>query len=61
MHDGCSGSFENGQQRVDKVPMMGFAEQPVPVPLAVTCGNCKEPFEIETYEAHCPECGVYIR
>ncbi|PIE64383.1 MAG: hypothetical protein CSA26_08475 [Desulfobacterales bacterium] len=57
MHDGCSGSFENGKQIVDKVRMMGFADQPTPVPLAVTCDNCKEPFEMETFEAHCPECG----
>jgi hypothetical protein len=57
MHDGCSGSFTNGKQVVDKVRMMGFAEQPVPVPLAVTCGHCAKPFEMETYEARCPECG----
>lgn len=57
MHDGCSGNFENGQQVVDKVRMMGFAEQPTPVPLLITCGTCEHPFEMETYEAHCPQCG----
>ena len=57
MHDGCSGSFENGQQVVDKVRMMGFAEQPMPVPLSITCGQCETPFEMETFETVCPECG----
>ncbi len=57
MHDGCSGNFEDGKQVVDKVRMMGFAQQPTPVPLQVSCGNCSKPFEMETYEAHCPECG----
>ena len=57
MHDGCSGSFENGQQVVDKVRMMGFAGQPTPVSLAVHCGQCGQPFEMETFEAECPECG----
>lgn len=56
MHDGCSGSFENGQQIVDKVRMMGFAEQLTPVPLAIKCANCDTPFEMETFEAQCPQC-----
>jgi hypothetical protein len=57
MHDGCSGTFENGQQVVDKVRMMGFAGQFIPVPLSINCGNCERPFEMETFEAHCPDCG----
>ncbi len=57
MHDGCSGSFENGQQVVDKVRMMGFAEQFMPVPLQVTCGSCGKEFEMETFEAKCTHCG----
>ena len=58
VHDGCSGSFENGQQVVDKVRMMGFSEQPMPMPLTVTCGNCNEEFEMETFEAKCTHCGA---
>lgn len=57
MHDGCSGSFENGKQVVDKVRMMGFAEQFMPVPIEINCHMCEKPFEMETFEAKCPECG----
>lgn len=58
MHDGCSGEFENGQQVVDKVRMMGFAEQCLPVPFQVTCKNCEDQFTMETYESHCPSCSA---
>ncbi len=57
MHDGCSGTFENGHEVVDKVRMMGFAEQMMPVPLPINCHNCNKSFEMENFEAHCPECG----
>ncbi|PID44807.1 MAG: hypothetical protein CR981_01085 [Proteobacteria bacterium] len=57
MHDGCSGSFTDGRQVVDKVRMMGFAEQPLPVPLTISCGHCKGSFEMETFEVRCPACG----
>ncbi len=56
MHDGCSGSFENGQQVVEKVRAMGFAEQCMPTPLQVTCRNCQAEFEMETFEFKCPKC-----
>ena len=58
MHDGCSGSFDNGKQVVDKVRMMGFAEQFLPVPLNVGCPECGLEFEMETFEDKCPECGM---
>jgi len=58
MHDGCSGTFENGKQVVDKVRMMGFADQYMPIPMTVPCGHCEKPFEMETFEAKCPECGM---
>lgn len=57
MHDGCSGSFDSGKQVVDKVRMMGFSEQFMPLPLQVPCGNCEKTFEMSTFEAKCPECG----
>ncbi len=57
MHDGCSGSFEDGKQVVDKVRMMGFAEQFMPVPLEVTCKECGKEFEMETFECKCSHCG----
>jgi len=41
-HAGCSGSFDNGRQVADKVRMMGFAAQAMPMPLKLICENCKE-------------------
>jgi len=58
MHDGCSGSFTDGKQVVDKVRMMGFSEQFMPMPLNVPCVVCEKEFEMETFEAKCPECGA---
>ncbi len=58
MHEGCSGSFENGQAVADKVRMMGFAPQAMPMPLTVTCGDCGKEFEMETFESTCSHCGA---
>jgi ribosomal protein S27E len=58
MHEGCSGSFENGKQTVDKVRMMGFSNQYMPMPLNVVCVGCNETFEMSTYEAKCTNCGT---
>lgn len=57
MHDGCSGNFENGQEVVDTVRMMGFAGMPLPIPLPVSCHNCTEGFVLATFEYRCPSCG----
>ncbi len=57
MHEGCSGSFENGKQVVDKVRMMGFAEQPMPVPMEISC-ECGTTFEMQNFEDKCPNCGM---
>lgn len=58
MHEGCSGEFENGKAVVDKVRMMGFAEQYMPVPLTIKCSECGADFEMETFEAKCSACGA---
>lgn len=58
MHEGCSGSFENGKQVVDKIRMMGFANQPMVVPLFIRCQECGEEFEMECHEAKCPSCNM---
>ncbi len=58
MHEGCSGSFENGKQVVDKVRMMGFASQPMPMPLTIECKECDESFEMVTFKDKCPHCGM---
>ena len=56
MHDGCSGSFDDGAQVVDKIRAMGFAEQFMPTPLQISCRNCNVEFEMETFECKCPKC-----
>ena len=58
MHDGCGGSFDDGKQVVDKVRMMGFAEQPMPMPLDIKCTECSKTFEMETFEGKCPHCNM---
>ncbi|MDC7233857.1 MAG: hypothetical protein PQJ58_11560 [Spirochaetales bacterium] len=58
MHDGCSGSFTDGKQVVDKIRMMGFADQFMPMPMTVACRVCDKDFEMETFEAKCPACGA---
>lgn len=58
MHDGCCGSFENGQQVVDKVRMMGFAGQFMPMSFDIECSNCGVRFTMETFESKCPGCGM---
>ncbi|MDC7223329.1 MAG: hypothetical protein PQJ60_06275 [Spirochaetales bacterium] len=58
MHDGCSGSFENGKQVVDKVRAMGFAGQPMPMPMELKCVECGKDFEMTSFEDKCPSCGM---
>ena len=58
MHDGCAGSFETGQQVIDKVRTMGFAEQVMPMPLDIKCEGCGHSFSMETFESKCPECDM---
>ncbi|MCG8454036.1 MAG: hydrogenase maturation nickel metallochaperone HypA [Spirochaetales bacterium] len=57
MHEGCSGSFEDGRGVVDKIRMMGFASQPLPMPMDVDCRDCGETFSMELFETACPACG----
>lgn len=58
MHDGCSGSFENGEQVVDKIRMMGFATQPMAIPLHIKCIECGQEFEMDCHEGSCPQCNM---
>lgn len=57
MHEGCSGSFQDGKQVVEKLRMMGFSEQYMPVPMPVNC-SCGNSFEMVTFEDRCPHCGM---
>jgi Zn finger protein HypA/HybF involved in hydrogenase expression len=58
MHDGCNGNFENGKQVVDKIRMMGFNKQAMPVPAVFECKNCGEQITMVTMEYKCPHCGM---
>ncbi len=58
MHDGCAGSFESDRQVVDKVRQMGFATQPMPMPMDIKCVQCGETFEMTTFEDKCPKCDM---
>lgn len=58
MHEGCSGSFENGKEIVDKLRMMGFSDQSMPVPVTIKCEECGEEFLIDTFEAKCTKCSM---
>ncbi len=55
MHEGCSGSFTDGKQVLDKIRMMGFSDGFMPMPLAINC-ECGFGFDMETYESSCPNC-----
>ena len=58
MHQGCSGEFADGKQVVDKIRMMGFAPQPLPMAMNIKCGHCGTDFEMETFETACPQCNA---
>lgn len=58
MHDGCSGAFASGAQVVDKVRMMGFHIQPMPIPMTISCTNCDRSFEMICFEGKCPSCSM---
>lgn len=57
MHEGCSGSFENGKAVVMKLRAMGFSNMPMPMPVKIDC-ECGKPFDMETFESTCPTCGM---
>lgn len=56
MHDGCGGSFQSGQEVVNKLRTMGFSQGPLPQAFQMKCLNCKEQMEMTTYEFACPSC-----
>lgn len=58
MHEGCSGSFENGKMVVDKLRMMGFTEMTMPMTTMINCVECGKEFEMTHLETKCPNCGM---
>ena len=59
MHDGCSGSFENGKEVVDKVRSMGFDQQAPPAPLFYTC-SCGLEQEMLSFVHSCEKCSMVV-
>ena len=57
MHEGCSGSFEDGKQVVNKLRMMGFSSGAMPIPATFTC-ECGEELYMDTFEYKCPKCSM---
>ncbi|ERP39009.1 hypothetical protein [Chitinivibrio alkaliphilus] len=58
MHEGCSGSFAENIEVVEKVRMMGFSNHYLPMPLHIACKQCGEKIFFERYETPCPSCGA---
>jgi len=58
MHDGCSGHSQSGKQIVDKIRLMGFNTNTLPVALDISCGNCDNQFQMKMMETKCPSCGM---
>lgn len=58
MHEGCSGSFEDGKMVVDKLRKMGFTDMPMPTKTMINCSECGEEFEMTHLESKCPNCGM---
>ncbi|WP_028975033.1 hypothetical protein [Spirochaeta cellobiosiphila] len=56
MHEGCTGQFKEGSQVIDKIRMMGFSDQNLPIPLVLECSHCGQSFIMRTFESHC-DCG----
>nr|MEE4269309.1 hypothetical protein [Candidatus Krumholzibacteria bacterium] len=58
MHDGCTGPTGDGQMVVNKVRLMGFHRQPLPLTLEIPCRNCGKTFAMTHFETACPECDM---
>ena len=58
MHDGCSGSFEDGKRVVDKLRMMRYSQQKLPMAFEIKCKGCGKKIEMTTFEYKCEECGM---
>ncbi|MBW2731997.1 MAG: hypothetical protein JRH20_06355 [Deltaproteobacteria bacterium] len=58
MHGGCSGSFSDGLDVLNKVRAMGFSAAMLPIAVEISCQNCGREMTMETCEAACGECGA---
>ncbi len=53
-----SSSYQSGKLIVDKIRMMGFNINPLPVPFKITCINCNNTFEMIKMEGMCTSCNM---
>lgn len=58
MHEGCTGSFGDGRQVVDKIRSMGFNTRPMPFEVDIKCVECEKEFQMTHLETKCPHCGM---
>lgn len=58
MHDGCTGTFENGKMVVDKIRMMGFNTRLMPPGIIIRCVECGNEIEMTHLESKCPKCNM---
>lgn len=58
MHEGCSGTFKNGKEVVNKIRQMGFAKRTLPEAFPIKCVECGNVFEMNTLEDSCPNCNM---
>ncbi len=56
MHEGCTGKYENGLQVIQKLRMMGYNSQTMPMPAVFDCKDCNETITMTTFEFKCPHC-----
>ncbi len=57
MHDGCNGTMTDGLQVLQKVRMMGFNKNQLPMVHKFECESCKEEVAMATIEHQC-SCGM---
>ena len=57
MSEGCAGSLGKGKDVIDLVRSKGFSDKVMDEPMEISC-ECGESFEMKTFEAMCPNCGM---
>lgn len=55
MHEGCTGSFGDGKEIINKLRMKGFNNMKMPIPINLKC-ECGETFTMTHLETKCPNC-----
>lgn len=58
MHEECLGTFNTGKEVQQKLRMMGFSDQLMPIPAYIKCKKCGADIVMDTFEYKCPVCGA---